>query len=243
MNIHVLGSGAYPLRLSNPLSTSLLLPEHGLVIDAGLGLAALPASYRTDHLKIILSHFHHDHILGLAFLANFLEAGQCKKITIFGDERIQKLGTFFVEPFNPDYTSEQLPITMEMLPERTEIEGLNIKRMQVPHASGASNYFLISDSETSFGFGTDTTANSDNGSFFSGASALLHECNYDEKNSARAILEGHSYPSIVGSLAKNAGVKRLYVIHHDTRYPETLQDIKKIFPDSELAFDGQIISV
>lgn len=243
MNIHVLGSGAYPLRLSNPLSTSLLLPEHGLVIDAGLGLAALPASYTTDHLKIILSHFHHDHILGLAFLANFLEAGQCKKITIFGDERIQKLGAFFVEPFNPDYTSELLPITMELLPENSEIDGIRIKRMQVPHASGASNYFLISDSKKSFGFGTDTTANPDNGIFFKEASVLLHECNYDEKNKVRAIQEGHSYPSVVGALAKNAGVQRLYVIHHDTRYPDTLQDIQKTFLNSELASDGQIISI
>jgi len=243
MKIHILGSGSYPLRFTDGRSLSLLLPEHGVVIDAGLGLTALPEDYRTETLHIILSHFHHDHILGLAFLANFLERGQCHSIVIRGDERIKQLMTFFQEPFNPDYTSKLMPITMEYIPESSEISGLQIKRRSVTHASGKSNYFTFTSPQTRFGFGTDTTADTKNADFFKGTKLLLHECFFDNAHKEQAIREGHSYPEVVASLAKAAHIEKLLIIHTDPRYPKIGEEIKNEFPSSALAFDDQIVTI
>lgn len=244
MKIHILGSGAYPLRFTEGRSLSLLLPEHGIVIDAGLGLTALPPEYKTETLHILLSHFHHDHILGLAFLANFLERGQCHSIVIHGDERIEKLLSFFQEPFNPEYTSQNMPITMEYLPESAELAGIKIQRKKVPHASGSSNYYtLTSSADESFGFGTDTTADPKNADFYKNLKILFHECNYDNAHKEIAIQEGHSYPAVVGELAHAAGVEQLYLIHTDPRYPKVKEEIQMIFPKSEITTDDQILDI
>jgi len=243
MNIHILGSGAYPLRFQDGRSLSLLLPDHGIIIDAGLGLTALPKDYKTETLFILLSHFHHDHILGLAFLANILEAGQCKKIIIYGDDRIQQLLAFFKEPFNPDYTSQQMPITMEFLPEEITLGKVTVKRKNVPHSSGKSNYFTFSADDGNFAFGTDTTADPKNADFLKGNKILFHECNFDNAHKNQAIKEGHSYPDAVAELAKAADINQLYVIHTDPRFPSIKEEIRKAFPSSELTYDDQIIVV
>jgi len=243
MKIHILGSGAYPLRFQDGRSLSLLLPEHGIIVDAGLGLTALPHNYKTETLHILLSHFHHDHILGLAFLANFLERGQCRSIVIHGDERIEKLISFFQEPFNPEYTSKNMPITMEYFPKTTELAGVAIHRKKVPHSSGTSNYFTFASQGKSFGFGTDTTASTQNAEFFRNIKTLFHECNYDNSHKDQAIKEGHSYPEVVGKLALAAGVDQLFLIHTDPRYPKVRKEIQTVFPKSDITTDDQIIEV
>ena len=243
MIIHILGSGAYPLRFSNGLSTSILLPEFGTILDAGLGLTALPADYRTDTLNILLSHFHHDHILGLAFLSNVLESGQAKRIRILGDERIKHLQAFFTEPFNPLFTASDLPITMEYMNENFESNGLRVKRKQVKHATGFSNAFVFTDGTSTFGFSTDTTADASNAPFFLGCSVLFHECNYDNARKQTAIKEGHSYPEVIGKLARASSIQKLYLIHTDPRFPAVAKEIAQTFPASEITKDGQIITI
>lgn len=243
MKIHVLGSGAYPLRWEDGRSLSLLLPDHELVIDGGIGLTAIPEDYSTKKLTIILSHYHHDHILGLPFLANILERGKIGSVAIMGDERIKQLGLLFQEPFNPSYTSEQMPITMDYLPEKYEINGLTIKRKQVPHATGSSNYFIISDGKTTLAFGTDTTADVANAEFISGADALIHECNFDNAHTARAIAEGHSYPDAVSKLARAANIETVHLIHTDPRFPNIESEVQEKTPKTRTLHDDQVLII
>lgn len=243
MKIHILGSGAYPLRFQNGRSLSILFPDYGIVVDGGLGLTALPENYRTETLHILLSHFHHDHILGLAFLANFLEKGQCRSIVIHGDERIEKLGSFFKEPFNPDYTPGQYPITMEYIPETLTIGDVSISRKQVPHSSGLSNMYLLEARGKKVAIITDTTARDEYAAFIKEADILFHECNYDNAHKDQAIQEGHSYPDAIASLAKMAQVKKLFLIHTDPRYPNAKAEMQKAFPLSDVTQDDEIIDL
>lgn len=243
MRIHVLGSGAYPLRWKNGRSLSLLFPDHNLIIDAGLGLTALPEDYTAEKLTIILSHYHHDHILGLAFLANILERGKIGAIDILGDERIKQLELFFKEPFNPSYTSEQMPVTMGFLPEKTQFGSLKITRKQVPHSSGVTNYFLLKDETAVMGFGTDTTANAKNASFFKNSSVLIHECNFDNAHKEQAIAEGHSYPDAVAELSQNTKISKLYLIHTDPRYPTIEKEVQASFPNTQKLHDDDGITL
>ncbi|MEK7631464.1 MAG: MBL fold metallo-hydrolase [Patescibacteria group bacterium] len=244
MRVHILGSGAYPLRFSGGRSLSIFFPEHHVVLDAGLGLLALPVDAPQQELAIILSHFHHDHILGLASIDNLLQSGQYKFIRILGDERIKHLATFFREPFNPDYEgAPALPILMEQLATDVDIRGLHIRRRQVPHASGFSNLFTFQAGAARLGISTDTTASVANADFFTGCDVLLHECNYDNAHAQRATVEGHSYPSIIAALANAAGVRRLGLIHTDPRYPLIAAEAQAAFPGAWVMQDDEILEV
>lgn len=243
MKIHILGSGAYPIRFLEGKSTSIFFPEHDLVIDGGFGLVAIPESFKTKHLHILLTHYHHDHILGLASIGALIENGHVEKITIYGDERIEKLGMFFQEPFNPTYIAEKMPITMEYLPESSTISGLEILRKQVPHASGFSNMYRLSDNSKTVGMITDTTPNIDLAPLFNNVDLLLHECNYDNQHKDQAIFEGHAYADAVSAFALAAKAKRLILIHTDPRYPESVPQVIQKFPSAQQAVDGLEIVV
>ncbi|MEK7570484.1 MAG: MBL fold metallo-hydrolase [Patescibacteria group bacterium] len=243
MQVQILGAGAYPLRLRGGRSLSIFFPEHQVVLDGGLGLLALPESAPQQELAIILSHFHHDHIIGLAAINNFLESGQFRFVRILADERITELATFFREPFSPEYLGASLPVAMEQMGTETEIRGLQIRRRQVPHASGFSNLFTFSSGQNRIGISTDTTADPANADFFKGCGVLLHECNYDSAHAERAKLEGHSYPQIVADLAKAAGAPRLGLIHTDPRYPAISAEIQAAFPGAWVAQDDEMITI
>lgn len=244
MRVHILGSGAYPLRLQNGKSLSIFFPEHHVVLDAGLGLLALPPSAPQTELAIVLSHFHHDHIIGLASINNILESGQYKFVRILGDERIEHLQTFFREPFSPEYAgTSTLPVLLEHMETQTEIRGLHIRRKQVPHASGFSNLLTFDDGSGRLGVSTDTIADVANADFFRGCDVLLHECNYSNADAKRAQAEGHSYPDVVVALAKAAGVPRLGLIHTDPRHADALPEVQAAFPNAWKTQDDEVLEV
>lgn len=243
MRIHILGSGAYPLRFTDGRSLCIFFPDHNLLLDAGVGIVGLPPSATGDELRIVLSHFHHDHIIGLSFLVNILEAEQYKRVRIYGDERIRSLQAFFEEPFSPDYQHVQLPITLERFGETLTLGGLTITRRQVPHASGHSNLLVFDDGTGRLGVSTDTIADVANADFFRGCDVLLHECNYSNDQQARAIAEGHTYPDALAALIKATGVPRLGLIHTDPRYPQTLPEVQKNFPETWATRDDEVVNV
>ena len=243
MRVHILGSGAYPLRFSNGRSLCIFFPEHNLLLDAGLGIAGLPPSHTGDELRIVLSHFHHDHIIGLSFLVNILEAQQFKRVHIYGDERMRDLQAFFEEPFSPDYQHVQLPITLSPFGETLTLGRMTITRQQVPHASGFSNLLVFDDGTGRLGVSTDTIADVANANFFKGCDVLLHECNYSNADAARAQAEGHSYPSVVTALAHAAGVAKLGLIHTDPRHPDTLPEVQASFPGAWNTQDDEVLEI
>lgn len=243
MRVHILGSGAYPLRFTGGKSLCIFFPDHNLLLDAGLGIAGLPPTAQGEELRIMLSHFHHDHIIGLAFLVNILEARQFAKVRIMGDERISHLQSFFNEPFSPTYQNAQLPITLEAIGEQTIIGSMTITRKQVPHASGFSNLLIFDDGSGRLGVSTDTMADVANAPFFQGCQVLLHECNYSNANAERAKGEGHSYPQVISALAKATGVPKLGLIHTDPRHPEALTEVQAAFPNAWVTQDDEQFEV
>ncbi len=243
MRIQILGSGAYPLRFSKGRSFCMFFPEHNVVLDGGLGLLAFPETATGETLTIVMSHYHHDHIIGLASLNAIIERKQFKHITIVGDERIEKLGVFFREPFNPDYPGVTLPITLSAIGTETTIGTLQVKRQQVGHASGASNLYRFTDATASVGVSTDTTADVANANFFQDCDLLLHECNYDNAHEQRARAEGHSYPEVIAALAHAAHVKKLGLIHTDPRYPAVQSEMQKAYPGAWVTQDDDILNL
>ena len=48
----------------------LLLPERGVMLDAGTGLYRAARYLQTPHLDVFLTHAHLDHVIGLTYLFN-----------------------------------------------------------------------------------------------------------------------------------------------------------------------------
>jgi ribonuclease BN (tRNA processing enzyme) len=86
---------------------------------------------------------------------------------------------------------------------------------------------------------TDTAADASYVDFVRGVDVLIHECNFTDASVALAKETGHSFPSAVGQVAREAGVKRLFLTHFDPQLPLDdpidLNVARAIFPATEIA--------
>lgn len=71
MNIHFLGTTGYHPN-EHQHTMCVMIPELGIVLDAGTGMFRVRDLIQTDHLRIFLSHAHLDHVLGLTYLFDVL---------------------------------------------------------------------------------------------------------------------------------------------------------------------------
>ncbi len=70
------------------------------------------------------------------------------------------------------------------------------------------------------------------------ADVLVHDCTVDSKHAALASEFGHSTAAGAATVAKRAGVRRLFLVHFSPRYDDVailVEEARKIFHDSEAA--------
>ena len=84
MNVVLLGTGGY-FPTSQRHTSCVLLPEIGVVLDAGTGMSRLGNYLQTERLDIFLSHAHLDHVAGLTYLINVVPAEVVRNTTVHGD--------------------------------------------------------------------------------------------------------------------------------------------------------------
>ena len=71
MKLVLLGTGGY-YPTPHRQTACVMLPEIGVVLDAGTGMYRLGDYLQTDRLDIFLTHAHLDHVAGLTYLINIL---------------------------------------------------------------------------------------------------------------------------------------------------------------------------
>ena len=79
-----------------------------------------------------------------------------------------------------------------------------------------------------------------------GADLLIHEATFDSSMKDEAEERAHSTAAGAAELAKSAGVKRLVLTHISPRHSDTsalLEEARKIFPETEIAYDGLSIDI
>jgi len=222
-----------------------MLPEVGIVLDAGTGFFRVRQHVATPTLDILLSHTHLDHVVGLTFMLSTKWQKPIERITVHGQN--VKLAAvrehlldehMFPAPLNCEWRPlEDGPLT---------IGGARITHFPVVHPGGCVGYRLDWP-DRSMAYVTDTTAakNAKYVDQIRGVDLLVHECNFRDGQEEWAEKTGHSSTTPVAQVAAAAGAKRLVLVHLDpleeSDDPVGIEAARKVFPATEIGYDGMEI--
>ena len=214
MIVKILGSGGYhPTETRH--TTCVMIPEYGIVLDAGTAFFRVGENLATDHLVVLLSHAHLDHVSGLTYVFDiFKNKLQQNSITVYGRaDHLQAVeNTLFSQPlFSAKPSMLFTPVVAQK--ELALKNGVRVLAKENNHPGGSLGYRLTFPNGKIVVYLTDTIASEADVDFARDADLLLHECYAKEKERDFALATGHSWPSSVYDLAAKAGVKQLALIH------------------------------
>lgn len=238
MRLQFLGTGGYHPN-ERRHTTCVMLPELGVIFDAGTGFFRVAERLQTENVQIYLSHAHLDHVVGLTYFIVPLLLGKVKSVEVFSGE--QYLQTIREHLCSELLFPAPLPFTFSPLAEKIMLpdEGVLTYREQ-KHPGGSIGY-RIDWPDRSLAFITDTTADGSYADFIRGVDVLIHECNFPDDLAEWAVKTGHSHTTPVAQLARDAGVGRLILTHIDPQRPDDdpigLAIARTIFTATDLAED------
>jgi ribonuclease BN (tRNA processing enzyme) len=219
----------------------LMLPEQGVLFDAGTAIYRVADYLTTDSLDIFLSHAHLDHIAGLTFLYDVIHTNGLKRITLHGEvEKLDAVCTHlfskYTFPIGPPFDTRVLP------PKITLADGAVLTHFPLEHPGGAVGY-RIDWPGRSMAYVTDTTAvvNAPYVDKIRGVDLLVHECNFGDDQPEQAKLTGHSCLTPVAQVAAAAEVGRMVLVHLNPLLAADedlgVATARKIFPRIDIGVD------
>lgn len=227
------------------------LPNNQLFIfDAGTGIRELGnvLSKGEERLKthIFLSHFHWDHIQGLPFFKpSYIEGNE---IVILGmDLQEARLDSIISNQMESIY----FPVKLQSLSARMRfqilsegsnlINGIQVDTVYINHPGQAMGYVVtfgkikicyFTDNELvpawaakNFKLKYDPDTRESILRIIDGADLLIHDAQYTDEEYKTKVGWGHSPLSEVLCLAKEGGVNRLALFHHDPDHFDEQMDI------------------
>lgn len=242
MRLVMLGStGYHPNEIRH--TPCLVLPELGLVLDAGSAMFRLRDHLVTPELNIFLTHAHLDHVFGLTFLFDVLYQRPTKRVIVHGDA--EKLAAVQEHLLHPLLFPAPLPCEYRPLPAgRVDLpEGGRLTHFPLKHPGGSLGFRLDWPGH-SLAYVTDTTADpaADYVEHIAEVDLLVHECYFDDSFRERAELTGHSCTTPVAEVARKARVGRLALMHLNPLVNELdpigLDVARGIFRETTLGTDG-----
>jgi len=246
MKLVLLGTTGY--HPTNERQTAcMMLPELGVVLDAGTGLYRVRRRLQTDHLDIFLTHAHLDHVVGLTFLFDVLHEKNGMVARVHGEPA--KLAAIREHLFAPEVFPVLPPLEfVPLLPEVMLKDGHRLTWFPLAHPGGSIG-FRIDGPDGSMAYVTDTTADpkADYVEKIRGVDLLIHECYFADGQESLATLTGHSCLTPVAEVARAAEVGRLILVHvnpfDDYLRCLSLTNAKNIFRAMVLAEDEMEIEV
>ena len=247
MQVHFLGTTGYHPN-NRRHTTCLMIPEIGLIFDAGTGFFRVRDLIQTDQLTIALSHIHLDHSIGLTFLFDVLYERDVKQVNIYVEQaKAEKLAEHLFEktlfPIMPNFNI--IPIESGDLKINDDI---TLSTFPLEHPGGSTG-FRLDTPDTSLAFVTDTVADTDADYVekIKGVETLIHECYFPDGFEDHAKLTGHSCLTPVAQVASAADVGCLFLTHINPLLecdpPFDLDPATKIFPNTMFAEDGMVIEI
>jgi ribonuclease BN (tRNA processing enzyme) len=219
----------------------LMLPECGILLDAGTGIFRARELLMTSQLDIFLTHAHLDHCIGLTFLFDVLYEKGVQRVVVHGEaDKLRAVREhLFAEllfPVPPPFDFRPLEGNVAIAQDG------QLKHFQIEHPGGSVG-FRLDWPGRSLAYVTDTTATSESAyiEHVRGADVLVHECYFPDGWSEWAIKTGHSHTTPVAELARSAGVGRLILVHvnpmDESPDPIGLETARAIFPETIIAQD------
>jgi ribonuclease Z len=242
MKVLLLGTGGY-YPTSRRHTACMMLPEIGVVLDAGTGMCRVGEFLQTERLDIFLTHAHLDHVAGLTYLLNLLPDDVQTASTVHGDRA--KLAAIrdhlFAEaifPVPPRFGFTELAAAGVSVG-----GGGRMSWFPLDHPGGSIGY-RIEWQGHSLAYVTDTTARK--GAAYvekiRGVDLLIHEAYFADDSENWPANTGHSSLLDVARVAAEAEVKRLVLVHLDPTMADVsaldLAGARRIFGACEVGFDG-----
>jgi ribonuclease BN (tRNA processing enzyme) len=254
MRLTVLGSGTsvpHPLRASS--AYWLESASGAILLDASAPVAHRMAEENLDWVgldAIWISHFHLDHVGGIApLLFATKHAPQTrerrKPLNIFGPSGLEKLVRAFDEANDYNLMKQPFPVKFHEVAPRLAFEmlpGLRAETFSTPHTSESLALRLTDESGASIVYTSDTGYTEELASFARGADLFLMECSFPFEKPVETHLELND----AMRLAELSGARRVMLAH---LYPEWDEvdlsvEAKKLWPGETLeAVDGLRVEI
>ena len=244
MKLVLLGTGGY-YPTSQRHTACLMLPEIGVVLDAGSGMCRLGEHLQTDRLEIFLTHAHLDHVAGLTYLVNVVPAEVLKNTTVHGEAA--KLAAVREHLFAELIFPVAPPFRFEPLSGPCPLPGGGTLTYFPLRHPGGSLGFRLDWPEHSLGYVTDTTAvaDADYVAKIHGVDLLIHEAYFADDNDGMTTETGHSSLLRVAEVGAAAEVGRLVLVHiNPFLEPDTLLDLsaaRRAYNHIEMGTDGMVV--
>ena len=219
------------------------------MIDAGTGVARLVERPELlegcETLDIVLSHFHLDHIAGLAYLPALELCNQTRVWgpgeLLYGRPTFEVLDRLTHEPVHP-VPLEQQHIEVRDLPGfELELAGMQVAMRRQDRHTAPSLAFRFDDQLTWI---TDTAYDPDSAAFATGCQLLAHEAWFTTEIPRNETI--HSSAMEAAQVAVDADVDRLLLIHlppFQEGVEELVLEAQATAPLAESAAEGMGLAV
>jgi ribonuclease BN (tRNA processing enzyme) len=241
--LHILGGGGwFPAHGRHTACALLREGENAILIDAGTGVGRLIEQPEllsgTTRIDILLTHFHLDHIAGLAYLPAI---GLCEQTTIWGPGALlygtstqELLATVSREPFHPVPLEMQDIEVREVPAGEIELGGVRISHRRQDRHSAPTLGFRFGDTLTWI---TDTAYDPGSASFAQGSELLAHEAWYTDRAPRNPDI--HSSAAQAAEVAARAGVQRLALVH----LPPFERSVEPVLEEAQATVPGAVAAI
>jgi phosphoribosyl 1,2-cyclic phosphodiesterase len=229
-----------------------------VALDAGTGLRSLTALLRgpSYHGAILLSHLHWDHVQGIPF---FLAGDHYQSVVdlylpaqggLSGRDLLAKMMSPPCFPITPEglrgtWTFNALP------PGHIDVRGFEVTAVEVAHKGGRTYGFRVEDLSGSLAYLPDHApvqgCSDEVRAVIREVDVLLHDAQFLESERSTADLFGHATVDEAISLATEAKVGKLVLVHHapartDAQLDALAHELTAPIP-VVLAAEGQCIDI
>ena len=246
MQLTILGSGGgMPSGIRETACTLVREGERALLLDSGTGARRLvtdPAHLEgVEHLDVVLTHFHLDHVCGLPYLPMLPVSGSiwAPGAWLYGTDSAAILEPLRRPPIAPTDFTAVYPVE-ELGAGDQVVGGFAVRASAQPRHWSPSAGLRIGNE---LALVTDTPYEESSAALAEGVRVLLHEA--WSSSSAPMYPEHDATAADAARVAREAGAAELVLIHLNPRFPEhsgVLEDAAATFERVRLGEDAMVLA-